>query len=613
MTIEVVDSPDILVTLTGPSQVSVTVTQGGAGGITEIDEATPTALTGWLRGNGSTVNAHSFISVVDTSDNVFIVEQDGPKDGFLDAISNNNYYAQFVSDNTGAKQFRFRTEYAGYGFGGCSADITAGYLDGGAPVAGIGACNGTATSSIGVTGPKVTVSANNTFEVFCQGMQVTFLGDLYNFSETGFELCSVVDDATLTTKLVDDCGMATKAYADASAANALNDAEIYADGLIASLVAASPATLDTLDEIAAALGDDPNFAATITAALGNRVRFDINNQGLSSQEKTNAKTNIALENVPNTDTTNPANITQNSSYRFATDAEKTSWNAKQAALGFTPLNPTNNLSELASVATAKANLLLGDPTEALRGSYHLLPLPSRPRWDIMENIPSSATGSGFGMGGNDWSISTGNVLSHPGTRTGTTYATNRARTNCIGPTPVAGTQMAQLRHATRSPLMRSSVSDTFGYLMFRMPTLPALSQGWAGWKNLAAEHAATAVLQNTVNCIAMGYEQSGGTYEPNWYLYHNDGSGTCTRIDLGSNFPTNIAAVYCFYICMQANSGNIAYQINRLDVPAVTSGLISSNLPLIDNPLMGHLYQSNGSTAVRCEVESYHHFAAIKN
>ena len=43
------------------------------------------------------------------------------------------------------------------------------------------------------------------------------------------------------------------------------DAEI--DAAVAALVSAAPGLLDTLDEIAAALGDDPNFAATITASL----------------------------------------------------------------------------------------------------------------------------------------------------------------------------------------------------------------------------------------------------------------------------------------------------------------------------------------------------------
>lgn len=37
-----------------------------------------------------------------------------------------------------------------------------------------------------------------------------------------------------------------------------------------NLVAGAPGALDTLDELAAALGDDANFAATVTTALGNR-------------------------------------------------------------------------------------------------------------------------------------------------------------------------------------------------------------------------------------------------------------------------------------------------------------------------------------------------------
>ena len=37
---------------------------------------------------------------------------------------------------------------------------------------------------------------------------------------------------------------------------------------VSALVAAAPGLLDTLDELAAALGDDPNFATTITTALG---------------------------------------------------------------------------------------------------------------------------------------------------------------------------------------------------------------------------------------------------------------------------------------------------------------------------------------------------------
>lgn len=43
---------------------------------------------------------------------------------------------------------------------------------------------------------------------------------------------------------------------------------------IAALVASAPAALDTLQELATALGNDPNFAASISTALGLRVRVD---------------------------------------------------------------------------------------------------------------------------------------------------------------------------------------------------------------------------------------------------------------------------------------------------------------------------------------------------
>lgn len=43
------------------------------------------------------------------------------------------------------------------------------------------------------------------------------------------------------------------------------------DAALAALVDSSPTTLDTLNELAAALGDDPNFATTMTTALGNKL------------------------------------------------------------------------------------------------------------------------------------------------------------------------------------------------------------------------------------------------------------------------------------------------------------------------------------------------------
>lgn len=62
---------------------------------------------------------------------------------------------------------------------------------------------------------------------------------------------------------------------------------------VAALVNSSPATLDTLNELAAALGNDPSFATTIATALGNKVD-KVSGKGLSTEDFTSAeKTKLA--------------------------------------------------------------------------------------------------------------------------------------------------------------------------------------------------------------------------------------------------------------------------------------------------------------------------------
>ena len=57
------------------------------------------------------------------------------------------------------------------------------------------------------------------------------------------------------------------------------------------LVNGAAAALDTLNELAAALGNDPSFATTIATEIANRVRFDAA-QTLTSPQQTQARANI---------------------------------------------------------------------------------------------------------------------------------------------------------------------------------------------------------------------------------------------------------------------------------------------------------------------------------
>jgi hypothetical protein len=76
-------------------------------------------------------------------------------------------------------------------------------------------------------------------------------------------------------------------------------------------------------------------------------------------------TQVGLSNVPNVDATNPANITQDATYRFTTDTEKTTWNGKQDVLGYTPVPTTRQVNGhplSADVTVTKADLGLSNVT-----------------------------------------------------------------------------------------------------------------------------------------------------------------------------------------------------------------------------------------------------------
>jgi hypothetical protein len=70
--------------------------------------------------------------------------------------------------------------------------------------------------------------------------------------------------------------------------------QTYVNTAVSNLVASSPAALDTLNELAAALGNDASFSTTVSTALGNRLRVDINTQGLTATQKGYGRTNLGV-------------------------------------------------------------------------------------------------------------------------------------------------------------------------------------------------------------------------------------------------------------------------------------------------------------------------------
>ena len=113
----------------------------------------------------------------------------------------------------------------------------------------------------------------------------------------------------------------------------LESAKAYVDKAIAELVDGSPAALDTLKELSAALGNDPNFATAVATQIGQKVD-KVAGKGLStedytSEEKAKLAGVAAGANNYQHPATHPATmIEQDASHRFVTDTEKTTWNGK---------------------------------------------------------------------------------------------------------------------------------------------------------------------------------------------------------------------------------------------------------------------------------------------
>jgi hypothetical protein len=141
------------------------------------------------------------------------------------------------------------------------------------------------------------------------------------------------------------------------AAQASTDAAVAAaQAEIASLVGSAPETLDTLNELAAALGNDPNFATTVS----NSIAAKADQSALDSH--TSATTSVhGISNTANLVYTNDARL---SDARIPTDASVTT--AKLADSAVTEANVADSaitnakVSAIAAIVQSKIANLTSD-------------------------------------------------------------------------------------------------------------------------------------------------------------------------------------------------------------------------------------------------------------
>jgi hypothetical protein len=107
--------------------------------------------------------------------------------------------------------------------------------------------------------------------------------------------------------------------------------------------------------------------------------------------------------------------------------------------------------------------------------------------------------------------------------------------------------------------------------------------GLAGQTTDLAYGTATGILVSTLtNIIGIGSEVG----DTNLQVFHNDATGTATKVDLGVNFPANRTAgaisttVYSIQLYNEPMSTDVRYEVKNNETGDIATGTISTNLPL---------------------------------
>ena len=106
-------------------------------------------------------------------------------------------------------------------------------------------------------------------------------GTTYTHSDGTITLPNYPTVPTKTSQLTNDSGYLTEHQSLEGLAT-----ETYVDSSVANIVSSAPETLDTLNELATALGNDPNFATTVATELGTKVD-KVDGKGLSTNDLSN--------------------------------------------------------------------------------------------------------------------------------------------------------------------------------------------------------------------------------------------------------------------------------------------------------------------------------------
>lgn len=183
------------------------------------------------------------------------------------------------------------------------------------------------------------------------------LGELANFTSVNVAGNTVTLDTALSmnvdaTSVGGNTALTLRTYSSDLAANAYANSVSYTDAKVANLVNAAPSTLDTLNELANALGNDASFSTTVTTGIGNAYTNAYNQAVVLSG---NAYSNAAsyADTAAATAYSNAVSVANTTSYNQAANAyaNATSYSSNASNISTGTL-ATARLPATANVSTA---------------------------------------------------------------------------------------------------------------------------------------------------------------------------------------------------------------------------------------------------------------------
>jgi hypothetical protein len=103
------------------------------------------------------------------------------------------------------------------------------------------------------------------------------------------------------------------------------------------------------------------------------------------------------------------------------------------------------------------------------------------------------------------------------------------------------------------------------------------------------------------NAVCVGADDTDTTLQ----VMHNDGSGTCTKVNLGASFPANTTNTDWYEVRFgcDPNGSVIHYSVERLNTGDYAEGTLSTNLPVNTTFLNPQAVFYTGATAAAVALD----------